>query len=105
MQNAPRIHQIKRLVREIEVFGITRGKLRREPKCGQPAPGVFNRPFSQVNAIQLRSRLSEALMIRAQPYTNFQNSLILRIIKTRKFQDIRLQLIPFPSLGLVTVTI
>jgi len=101
MQHAPRIHLIKRLVGEIQMFRIAHGQMGTQAERRESPASVFDGAFGEVNPPEVRAGFGKLLMIRAQSYANLQHPQAPRFLETGKIPDIGFEGIARPRLRCV----
>ena len=87
---------IEEVVRKLKPFRISNAEFRNKLKNPQPALGMFDGTFCQINPIQISTGFSKTLMVSAQSNPNFKNPFPSRTRKVSERNDIGLQFITLP---------
>jgi hypothetical protein len=105
VQNPPRVNKVEDLVGEIEVFGIAHAEVRPQSKQRKAPTRVVHGPFSEIDAREIGTSLSEALVVCPKPDSDFKDALTLSRFKLGKVEDERLQSVAFLGLRGIGSTI
>ncbi|WP_218068284.1 hypothetical protein [Candidatus Thiosymbion oneisti] len=70
-----------------------------QPESHQPATGMLDGPFRQIDPPQGSARLGKLLMIRAESHPNLQQAQTSGFLKSCEIQDVGFQAVSHSGLG------
>jgi len=94
MDHAPGVHDIEASIFESQLFGIARGKNRRQAHYFEAAARVRDRPLGNIDTVDQSTGFGESLVICAKADSDLKDTLSFRTVERGKVLDVWLKLVP-----------